>query len=138
MRRILNWSGWCLYWSLLIIAYIVISSAVIKSAQAHSWYSGRNDPVFNSGCCGGSDCAPVDSEWVSEVPEGFRLVMSVEQAKTVNPAATQPVDAIIPWSRVQSPPHAHVGDSQYYACIYPNDRKGPRFGVICFFATPTM
>ena len=138
MRKVFNWSGWCLYWSLLIIAYIVISSFVVKSAQSHSWYGGTNDPVYNSGCCGGSDCAPVDPGWVYDHPQGFRLVMTLEQAKTVNPSATAPVDAIIPWNRVQNPPHGHAGESQFQACIYPTDRSAPRGGVICFFATPTM
>lgn len=103
--------------------------------QAHEWYSNRGDPIYGGGCCGGSDCAPVDPAWVSEVPEGYRLRMSIDQAMTVNPNASAPVDAIIPWNRVQSPPKA---DHLFYACIYPHDRGRPRSGVICFFATPTM
>ncbi len=103
--------------------------------NAHEWYSSTADPVYQSSCCGGHDCAPVDSAWVSEVQQGYRLTMTLDQARSVNPAAQAPVDAVVPWSRVQSPPNA---DHQFYACIYDRDRTAPRQGVICFFATPTM
>jgi hypothetical protein len=102
---------------------------------AHDWYSSTSDPVYQSSCCGGHDCAPVDSAWVSEEREGYRLTMTLDQARTVNPSAQSPVDAIVPWSRIQSPPHA---DHEFYACIYDRDRAPPRNGVICFFATPVM
>lgn len=112
-----------------------IALLIPLNAQAHDWYSSTSDPVFQSSCCGGHDCAPVDPDWVSEVPEGYRLRMSIEESQTVNPSSSQPVDAIIPWDRVQSPPN---GDKLFYACVYDVDRAPPRNGVICFFATPTM
>jgi hypothetical protein len=108
---------------------------LVEPVKAHDWYSSSQDPVYQSSCCGGNDCAPVESEWVSEVTNGYRLTMTLEQSLTINPNSVAPVDAIIPWSRVQSPPHA---DHQFYACIYDQDRAMPRKGVICFFATPTM
>jgi hypothetical protein len=73
---------------------------------AHDWYGSTSDPVYQSNCCGGHDCAPVDPAWVSEVSEGYRLTMTADQARTVNPSAAFPVDAVIPWSRIQSPPKA--------------------------------
>jgi hypothetical protein len=103
--------------------------------EAHDWYSSTADPIYQSNCCGGHDCAPVDPAWVSETKEGYHLTMTADQARTVNPAAQSPVDAVIPWSRIQSPPKA---DHLFYACIYDRDRSPPRSGVICFFATPTM
>ena len=54
---------------------------------------------------------------------------------TVNPAALSPLDAVIPWSRIQSPPKAN---HLFYACIYDWDRTAPQQGVICFFAIPIM
>jgi hypothetical protein len=72
---------------------------------------------------------------MSEVSEGYRLTMTADQARSVNPSATVAVDAVIPWSRIQSPPKA---DHLFYACIYDRDRTAPRRGVICFFATPVM
>ena len=104
-------------------------------AASHEWYSKRTDPVWNYRCCGGEDCASVNPEWVTEVEGGYRLRMSLEQARTVNKNATAPIDAFIPWDRVQSPPNAtHLFD----ACIFNSDRRAPTNGVICFFVTPAM
>lgn len=124
---------WLAFGAAMAAAYALVCQATV--GNAHEWYSSTKDPVYQSNCCGGRDCAPVEPEWVYETKEGFRLVMTLEQAKTVNPSATAPVDAIIPWERVQTPPHAQ---HPFYACIYSSDRSAPRNGVICFFATPTM
>ena len=121
-----------------VCGVLLVAGPYIFSTQfvlAHDWYSSTSDPVYQSSCCGGHDCAPVDSAWVSEEREGYRLTMTLDQARTVNPSAQSPVDAIVPWSRIQSPPHA---DHEFYACIYDRDRAPPRKGVICFFATPVM
>jgi hypothetical protein len=121
-----------------VCGVLLVAGPYLFSTQfvlAHDWYSSTSDPVYQSSCCGGHDCAPVDSAWVSEEREGYRLTMTLDQARTVNPSAQSPVDAIVPWSRIQSPPHA---DHEFYACIYDRDRAPPRKGVICFFATPVM
>jgi hypothetical protein len=123
---------WPLF-ALLLAAWIFLVGT--QFALAHDWYSSTSDPVYQSSCCGGHDCAPVDPAWVSEVSEGYRLTMTADQARSVNPAAQAAVDAVIPWSRIQSPPKA---DHLFYACIYDRDRAPPRNGVICFFATPVM
>src|SRR4029078_2848367 len=123
---------WPLF-ALLFAALICLIGA--RLASAHDWYSSTADPVFQSNCCGGHDCAPVDPSWVSEVQDGYHLTMTLDQARTVNPAAQAPVDAVVPWSRIQSPPNA---DHLFYACIYDTDRAAPRHGLICFFATPVM
>jgi hypothetical protein len=123
---------WSLF-VLLLAAWMYLFGT--QFALAHDWYSSTADPVYQSSCCGGHDCAPVDPSWVSETREGYRLTMTADQARTVNPQAQSPVDAVIPWSRIQSPPNA---DHLFYACIYDRDRAAPRHGVICFFATPVM
>ena len=110
---------------------------MVHSVLAHDWYSSTADPLYSSNCCGGHDCAPVDPAWVRETKEGYRLTMTADQARTVNPAAVTPIDAVIPWSRVQAPPENKDG-KPFYACIYDRDRSPPRNGVICFFSTPTM
>src|SRR5690348_1421085 len=89
----------------IILVLIIVGIGVIagaRNALSHDWYGSTNDPVFQSNCCGGHDCAPVDPGWISETKEGFHLAMTLEQARTVNPATQFPVDAIIPWNRVQS------------------------------------
>lgn len=121
------------WWVLLIIAWVCL--LIADRAMAHDWYSSTSDPVTTANCCGGDDCAPVDPAWVTSVPEGYRLRMSVAEARTVNPNASAPIDAVIPWSRVQAPPNA---DHEFYACIRPSVRVPPEDGVICFFSTPTM
>ena len=124
-----------LWWLVPLLLGMGFSMMLNAKARAHDWYSSTSDPVYQSSCCGGHDCAPVDPAWVSQVPEGYRLTMTMEQARTVNPSAEAAVDAVIPWNRVQSPPKA---EHEYYACVYDRDRAAPRAGVICFFATPTM
>ncbi|MBK1870582.1 hypothetical protein [Taklimakanibacter albus] len=120
---------------LAVIVAAWIFPATPRFVLAHDWYGYTADPVYQSNCCGGHDCAPVDPAWVSEVREGYRLTMTVDQARTVNPDAQAPVDAVVPWKRIQSPPEA---EHPFYACIYDMDRTAPRYGVICFFATPVM
>lgn len=119
---------------LFVVALLLLFIGA-QRVKAHEWYSRSSDPVYQSSCCGGHDCAPINSEWVSQVPEGYHIRMSIEQTKTINPAAEAPVNAIVPWARVQSPP---TSEHEFYACIYDRDRAAPRHGVICFFATPTM
>ncbi|WP_119270845.1 hypothetical protein [Taklimakanibacter deserti] len=129
LRKAFGWTAAAL------ILFLVIVWAT-KPLRAHDWYSSTTDPVSQSKCCGGNDCAPVDPAWVSETEYGYLLQMTVEQARTVNPKAVAPVYALIPWARVQAPPTA---DHLFYACIWERNRKPEDgSGVICFFATPTM
>lgn len=132
-----SWKAWAGFIAFLILWLLAVCYFVVQPAHAHSWYSSTSDPKFQSNCCGGHDCAPVNPGWVSETKEGYHLQMTLEQARTVNPATQAPVDAIIPWDRVQTPPSAGQGEA-FHACIYDSDRAPPRMGVICFFATPTM
>lgn len=120
------------WWVLLIIAWVCL--LIADRAMAHDWYSSTSDPVTKSSCCGGSDCAPIDTAWVSPAADGVRLRMSISEARTVNPNATAPIDAVIPWSRIQIPPKA---EHEFYACIRPTSRVAPEYGVICFFAKPS-
>jgi hypothetical protein len=123
---------WPLF-AILFAAWIYLFAT--QFVYAHEWYSSASDPVFNSNCCGGHDCAPVDPAWVSEVQGGYQLTMTLDETRTVNPGSRAPISAFIPINRVQSPPKA---EHTYYACIYSADRKAPREGVICFDAAPTM
>jgi hypothetical protein len=63
---------------------------------------------------------------------GFKVSMTVDQAKMVNPLADTSVNAVVPWDRVQA-----SWDGNYHICIYPRDRGAPRGGVICFWAPST-
>jgi hypothetical protein len=109
-------------------ALALVITCAVGSAQAHGPYAGKVDPAYNNNCCGGSDCATIPSAWIKEIQDGFNLRMSVDQAKTINPLAMLPVDAVIPHGRVQP-----SWDSDYHGCIFPKDRSQPRGGVICFW-----
>lgn len=122
-------------WGLLLPLGIGFIIAFIGTARAHDWYSSTQDPVFQSSCCGGHDCAPISPEFITIEGDGYRVRMTAEESRTVNKNSSQPVDAFVPGSRVQTPPN---GEHAFYACIYDTDRAAPRKGVICFFATPTM
>jgi hypothetical protein len=122
---------------LLLWLIAVALFCVVDYAQAHDWYTSTHDPVLNYGCCGGHDCAPIDPGWVTETKDGYHIQMTVAQAMTVNPDTRLPIDTVVPWARVQTPPNAGRGEA-FHACIRPTDRSPPEYGVICFFATPTM
>lgn len=68
MRRVLGWSGWCGYWLALIAAYVLISGFVIRSANAHQWFSNQVNPVTEARCCNNSDCVVIETDawWEDE------------------------------------------------------------------------
>jgi hypothetical protein len=105
-----------------------------RRATAHEWFTKRNDPAYNTGCCGGSDCRPIPIDWVREKQGGYQVTMTLEQARTVNPSAMAPVDAFVPYARVQP---SEDKEGRFAVCIFANDRSAPRGGVICFFAPAT-
>jgi len=115
----------------LIAALVVAFMA--SGAFAHGHYVGKTDPAFGNNCCGGSDCAPVSYEAVSDVSGGYSVVLTLAQALAVNPRASSGIDAKVPHARVQP-----SWDSDFHVCIFPNDRTSPRGGVICLFVPMTM
>lgn len=141
-------SIWPLYillaaaWAVLLLSLLPASAqeplgnGLGNHSDGHDWYREQRDPQFSaSGCCD-NDCAEVSIESVTPVPEGFRLRLTADEASRVAGATTGPVDAIIPWHRVQPVPKGKRG--MYHACIMAGNRDLPRGGVRCFFASPTM
>ena len=117
----------------LFLAALAVAFACAP-AFAHSWYSDSKDPVNGTPCCGGHDCAPfpfVVGKNIFPTNEGYRIVLTVEEAKTINPYSTEPIDAVVIWERVQD-----SIDGQFHICISPNFRLTPTFGIYCFFAPP--
>lgn len=108
------------------------------SAEAHDWYTKKVDPVHKKGCCGGSDCAvlPIDIPGVLTIErEGYRVRLTLEQAKLINPQRKELFDHLIPWDRVQP-----SEDLNYHICIMAKDYESywrdPRDGTYCFFEPP--
>lgn len=102
-------------------------------ANAHSWYSQKIDPVYKSGCCGISDCARLmTEEGVMSVEDtGYRIVLTHEQAKKINPYATSGINALVTWDRVQP-----SEDGNWHICIMTHHRDNERGGIYCLFAPP--
>ena len=115
-----------------VLLILLLFFAWAPAAQAHSWYGRTN-------CCSGDECAPVplDSAWVTMEEHGYRIVLTAEQAKLVNPYATQAIDVFIPWgnTRIKSPPVLKVGETYgpniYHLCI-----PAGYVGVHCLFVVP--
>ena len=111
-------------------AFLVFATA---SAAAHDWYTGTQDPVTGSSCCGKADCAilRVDPGVLEGDADGYRLRLTAEQAQAINPARRTPVDTLIPWDRVQA---SH--DGNYHLCLPTYPTPTMRADFYCFWAPP--
>jgi hypothetical protein len=115
-----------------MIGIAIISLAAVCPANAHSWYTQKKDPVTNLGCCGGTDCATllIEPGVISAEVNGYRVVLTVEQAQRINPARRDGVNILIPWERVKP-----SEDGNWHLCL-------PRWNDLtlgdfyCFFAPP--
>ena len=97
-------------------------------ASAHSWYSGRTDPLLHLKCCSDHDCHPVASSDVRSTPEGFYVRQPQPYSRNDPPTG----EWFVPRDRVQSAP-----DDEYHICenLYPTFREGRyRMRWMCFFA----
>jgi hypothetical protein len=118
-----------------MIRALTILLLMTAPALAHEWYSEKRDPVYsNQSCCGGEDCAQlVLTPGVLAAEErGYRIRLTLQQARRINPNAIAPIDALVPWSRVQP-----SMDGNYHICIMPSLRNDARQGVYCFFEPPS-
>lgn len=115
----------------LVAAFVFLGPVV--AALAHEWYSQRKDPVYKQSCCGGSDCARlmIEPGVLEGTAEGYRVRLSLEQSRRINPYSVFPIDALIPWERVQP-----SEDGNFHICIMSTRRDHPKDGVYCFFAPP--
>jgi hypothetical protein len=114
----------------IAVAFVL---AAYYPAFGHSWYKEKKDPVYQQGCCGDYDCSPLAIEpgvlWAVE--EGYRVVLTLEQSRAINPMSSAPIDALVTWDRVQP-----SEDGNYHICIMSMHRANARQGVYCFFAPP--
>lgn len=118
----------------LVAAFVFL--APIVAALAHDPYTGLKDPVTKSSCCGGADCGilKVEPGTLTGEPDGYRLRLTEEQARRINPVRSGSVDTLIPWERVQDLPKEWGAD--YRLCL-PNYRV-PHMAAdfYCFWAPP--
>ena len=108
--------------------------ALAAPATAHDWYSGKNDPVYRWGCCGGHDCATwtIRPGSISAEPTGYRVKLTLAEARAINPNAISGIDALVVWARVQA-----SEDGNWHLCIMPYSRTVEAGGVFCLFAPPS-
>lgn len=116
-----------------LIALFLVTAILCAPAQAHSWYSEKTDPVFKQSCCGGSDCASwrIDPGELTAEPAGYRVRLSLEKSKSINAYSMAPIDAVVPWDRVQP-----SEDGRWHLCIMTQHRDNVRGGIYCLFAPP--
>lgn len=117
----------------LLMLGLLLAARLTQPASAHDWYSGTRDPISNGLCCGGNDCAifTIREGNLSATAEGYRVVLSLEETRHFNPRSVAPLDALIPWARVQA-----SQDGNWHMCVKSEDRKPPGNGVFCFWAPP--
>ena len=120
---------------LLVLAALVAAFVFLVPviARAHEWYSGTHDPVTGGGCCGGHDCAALELEpgMLTGEAEGYRLRLTLEQARRINPQRFEPLDVLIPWGRIQPSP-----DGNFHLCIPARRASWMPADLYCFFAPP--
>lgn len=119
----------------MIRGVFLLLLAFASPAAAHDWYSTETDPVTFSRCCGNQDCAPLKIEpgMIEAVEEGYRLRLSVEQAKAINPNRTQRVDTIVEWDRIQPSP-----DGNWHVCLPNYYLPAMRGDFYCFWEPGAM
>ena len=103
------------------------------TAHAHEWYSKRRDPIFSATtCCGGSDCAPLPQHAMQFTADGLRVVLSVDEARAINPSRRSGFDQLIPFDRIQV-----SEDGRPHICLMTYDQpEDGRQGFYCIFLPP--
>lgn len=116
------------------------ASAVLLAAlgmgapvHAHGWYSYKSDPVYGFACCGGTDCGMlvVSRDVLTAEPEGYRIRLSIEETRKINPFSVAPIDAMVTWDRIQP-----SEDGNYHICLMTYRRDNVQGGIYCLFAPP--
>jgi hypothetical protein len=133
-----------------LVAAFLCAPAVVRSSLAHGpydeyvqmWppadtspYSDKKTPTGGL-CCGGTDCAPllIEPGVLSAEEDGYRVTLTLEQARKINPYVTRGTSFVVPWDQVQP-----SWDTRFHLCI-PNEPRGEAYApprmFYCFFAPP--
>ena len=87
--------------------------ALIGLVVAHSWYSGRHDPVTGYECCDDKDCRVISPRYVEPLPDGgFNIRTSSKNRYFI------PKDRVL-----------ESEDNRYHICT-----SSPHMTIRCFFA----
>ena len=120
---------------LLLAAIPLALAAASSTVQAHSWYSEKKDPVFKHSCCGGTDCAQlvITRTAFSAEENGYRIRLTLEETRKINPYSMAPINAVVTWDRVQP-----SEDGNWHICIMTHHRDNVRGGIYCLFTPPNI
>lgn len=102
-------------------------------ALAHDEYTGKTDPYTTSSCCGGHDCDALEVEpgMLTGEEDGYRLRLTEEQARKINPQRKGAVDTFIPRNRIQP-----SWTGEYHLCIPNYYMETMRADFYCFWEPP--
>jgi hypothetical protein len=117
-----------------LAAVVIVVFFMSSMAHAHDWYSKKVDPEWGNSCCGGSDCnqfAAIPGESIIAEDDGYRIILTHEQAQKINPYTTSGINALVEWARVQP-----SEDGNWHICIMTTHRDNRRGGIYCLFAPP--
>ena len=79
------------------LAAFFLLVVMVRQAHAHDWFSRKVDPVFGWRCCGGNDCKVIrpNGRNITAEKDGYRIRLSLEEARAINPVAELPVDGLV-------------------------------------------
>lgn len=117
------------------LAAFFLLVVMVRQAHAHDWFSRKVDPVFGWRCCGGNDCKVIrpNGRNITAEKDGYRIRLSLEEARAINPVAELPVDGLVTWDRVQP-----SETNEFAICLMPYNRSPRAGGVFCFFEPPAI
>lgn len=117
------------------VAAALVAAFLCPPVRAHEWFSQKRDPVFGWGCCGGHDCKVIrpNGRNITAEKDGYRIRLSLEEARAINPVAELPVDGLVTWDRVQP-----SETNEFAICLMPYNRSPRAGGVFCFFEPPAI
>lgn len=81
-------------------------------AHAHSFYTGKKNPVSGFGCCNNVDCQPIPQSSVKPTDDGWQITLNPGD----HPRVTKPHVFIVPHNEVLFSP-----DGEPHACLYPTE-----------------
>lgn len=117
------------------MAALVAAFFMGGSAHSHDWFTKYRDPVHGWGCCGGHDCKPfkVTRDNITAEPDGYRVRMSLEETRLINPSSQAPLDGLVRYERV-----IPSESDEWAICIMPSNRDPWAGGVFCLFEPPNI
>ncbi len=112
-HRLLQFIGWFLLplfgilsalFAVVVVAWLV-AVWISMPASAHSWYTGKTNPVTGASCCNLTDCWAVEVGQVRSVGAGYTVTFG-GQVYSIDHDQVQPSE-----------------DHQFHACIWGGELK---------------